>query len=160
MKAITFQGQAERENIKLGLVVSRFNSEITEKLEKGALQYCEEIGLRSDQVYLVRVPGAFEIPLAAKQLLLSDFSGVVALGAVIRGDTPHFDYVCQSVERACTQLQLDFVRPVSFGVLTTENEDQALARCGGSHGNKGYDAVQVAIEMIDLTRKIRGGLNE
>jgi 6,7-dimethyl-8-ribityllumazine synthase len=138
--------------LKVGVVTARFNSEITEKLEEGALSYleaCEDV-----QVYAVRVPGAVEIPLAAQTLLEAGCDGVVALGAVIRGETSHYDYVCSSVERGVTELMLAYNRPVGFGVLTTENEEQALDRAGGKHGNKGEEAAQVVMEMIGLLDQI------
>lgn len=141
---------------KIGVVTSRFNFEITEKLEAGAIAALREMGLEDKNIIAVRVPGAVEIPLASKYLL-DDYGveGVVALGVVIRGETAHFDYVCQSVERGCTELMLQTGKPVGFGVLTTENDEQALARAGGAMGNKGAEAAEVVIEMLDLKRKIQ-----
>src|SRR5690606_38585150 len=107
-------------------------------------------GVDSEHVTRVRVPGAVEIPLAAAQLLEKGYDGVVALGAVIRGETSHYDYVCQSVERGCSELMLKTKKPVVFGVLTTDNEDQAEARVGGAHGHKGRDAAEVIVEMLNL----------
>lgn len=132
---------------KVGVVTARFNSEITEKLENGALDLLEEAGA---EIYAVKVPGAVEIPLAVKMLFDHGCDGVVALGAVIRGDTSHYDVVCNSVERGITQLMLEYKKPIGFGVITTENEEQALARAGGEHGNKGTEAAQVTLEMIGL----------
>lgn len=140
---------------RIGLVTSRFNSEVTERLELGALERLAALGFTPEQLVITRVPGALEIPLAVQSLLQSGCDGVVALGAVIRGETTHYDYVCAGVERGCSHLQLKFKKPVGFGVLTTENEDQALARSGGAMGNKGAEAVDVVVEMIDLTRKIK-----
>jgi len=139
----------------VGIVTSRFNSEITNKLEAGALEALAKAGVAETRIIRVRVPGAVEIPSAAKWLLEDGCAGVVALGAVIRGETAHFDYVCRSVETGCTRLALDYGRPVAFGVLTTENEEQALARAGGDLGNKGFEAAEVLLEMIDLQPKIR-----
>jgi 6,7-dimethyl-8-ribityllumazine synthase len=135
---------------KIALVTARFNSEVTEKLETGAHDRLLELGVKPEQIIKVRVPGAVEIPLAALRLLESQCDAVVALGAVIRGDTAHFDYVCQSVERGCTQAMLQTKKPVVFGVLTTDNDEQALARVGGEHGHKGRDAAEVAVEMLNL----------
>lgn len=149
------QGKWDGTGLKIGVVTARFNSEITEKLESGALTELQELHCRD--VIAVRVPGAFEIPLAAKALLDSGCDGVVALGAVIRGETSHYDYVCSAVERGCTELQLNSGKPVAFGVLTTENEDQALDRAGGSFGNKGAEAAQVAVELCQLLRMIDMG---
>lgn len=142
---------------RIGVVTARFNFEVTEKLEQGALELLYARGFKDDQILLVRVPGAFEIPLAVKKLLSKpDVIGCVALGAVIRGDTSHYDYVCNAVETGCTQLALDFQKPVGFGILTTENDEQAHARAGGAHGNKGADAAQVVIEMANLMSTLEG----
>lgn len=145
----------EYKGLKIAVVVARFNREITEKLEEGALRILTEKGLESQQIQLVHVPGAFEIPLAAKAFLLKDFDAVIALGCVIRGDTSHYDYVCEAAERGCSQVQLEFQKPVVFGILTTENDAQAFERVGGSHGHKGEEAAEVALEMILLLRKIK-----
>ncbi len=137
----------------IAVVTSRFNEEITAKLEDGAFDYLEEVGA---QILSIRVPGAIEIPLAIQALLdTRKVDGVVALGAVIRGETTHYDYVCQSVERGCSELMLRYKKPIGFGVLTTENDEQALARAGGKHGNKGHESAQVVIEMIGLLKEIK-----
>ena len=149
------QGELSAEKVKIGIVTARFNLEVTEKLENGAVEFLNSKGLRAEDLLIVRVPGAFEVPLAAKYLLESGVDGVVALGAVIRGETSHYDYVCNAVERGCTQLQLEYGKPVAFGVLTTENDEQAIARAGGKHGNKGREAAEVVLEMIDLKRRLR-----
>lgn len=150
------QGEVQNSTrARIGVVTARFNSEITEKLEMGALEYLSQQGLKEAQLILVRVPGAVEIPLAVKHLLDQNVDGVVALGAVIRGETTHYDYVCQSVERGCSQLMLEYGKPIGFGVLTTEDEDQALARAGGRMGNKGAEAAEVVLEMIDLKRQLQ-----
>jgi 6,7-dimethyl-8-ribityllumazine synthase len=149
-------GQKILSSISIGVVTARFNPEVTERLEAGARVALEEAQLPPNQVKFVRVPGAVEIPLAVKALLSAGYDGVVALGAVIRGETTHFDYVCSSVERGCSQLMLDYGKPVGFGVLTTENDEQALDRAGGKHGNKGYEATQVVLEMIKTLKDIRG----
>lgn len=152
------QGQisAERaKNLKIGVVTARFNSPVTEPLEAGALAELAKRGVSDANVIQVRVPGAVEIPLAAQALLDKGCDGVVTLGAVIRGETAHFDYVCNSVERACTQLQLEYKKPVGFGVLTTENSEQAFARAGGKKGNKGNETAEVVLEMIELLKNIK-----
>ena len=143
-------GTQKKRKARIGVVTAQFNKDVTERLEKGAIAALKTAGLPKEQVTIVRVPGAFEIPLAIKFLFEAGCEGVVALGAVIRGDTAHFDYVCRSVERGCSHLQLEYGRPVGFGVLTTDNEDQALERCGGRHGNKGAEAVQAVLEMLDI----------
>nr|BFD60571.1 6,7-dimethyl-8-ribityllumazine synthase [Bdellovibrio sp. CKG001] len=138
--------------IKVGVVTARWNQEITSRLEEGAISYlesCEDV-----EIFAALVPGAVEIPLACQAFLEAGCDGVVALGVVIRGDTSHYDYVCNSVTDGVTRLMLDYKKPIGFGVLTTENEEQAFARAGGDHGNKGEDAAQVVMEMIGLTQEI------
>jgi len=142
------------EGLKVGVLTARFNNEITEVLENGALAALAKAGLAPDQITITRVPGAVEIPLMAKALLDQGMDGIVALACVIRGETSHYDYVCNTVERGCAQLQLDYKKPVGFGVLTTENKDQAKARAGGRKGNKGAEAAQVTLEMIQLLKTL------
>jgi 6,7-dimethyl-8-ribityllumazine synthase len=160
MKKSLEKGNARSEKVKvsqpflrIGIVTARFNPEITERLEEGAIKYLEEID--HIEIEAVRVPGAIEIPLACKVLLESGCAGVVALGAVIRGETSHYDLVCNSVERGVTQLMLEKGQPIGMGVLTTENEEQAMARAGGNMGNKGAEAAQVVLEMLGLLDAIR-----
>ena len=141
--------------LKIGIVTSRFNNEITEKLEEGALEFFEKSADQDVEVMSVWVPGAVEIPLACQALLDQGCDGVVALGAVIRGETSHYDYVCNSVERGVSELMLQYKRPIGFGILTTENEEQALERCGGKHGNKGFEAAEVTLEMIGLLQDLK-----
>lgn len=137
--------------IKVGVVTSRFNEDVTFKLEEGAISRLEQADI---DILTVRVPGAVEIPLACKALLDVGCDGVVACGAVIRGDTSHYDLVCNSVERGVTQLMLETGKPIGFGVITTENDEQAFDRAGGKHGNKGEEAAQVTLEMIGLLHEI------
>lgn len=142
--------------LKIGIVTARFNTEVTERLELGAIEYlesCDDV-----EIFASLVPGAVEIPLACQAFLEAGCDGVVALGAVIRGDTSHYDYVCNSVTDGITRLMLDYKKPIGFGVLTTENEEQAMARAGGEHGNKGAEAAQVVMEMIGLTGEIHAAL--
>jgi 6,7-dimethyl-8-ribityllumazine synthase len=140
---------------RIGVVTAMFNSDVTVRLEHGALHALNSLGIQNSDIVSLRVPGAFEIPLAVKKLFeISKIDGVVALGAVIRGDTTHYDYVCNAVERGCSELQLQFGKPVGFGVLTTENEEQALARAGGAHGNKGAEAASTVIDMCNLIRAL------
>lgn len=138
---------------KIAVVTSRFNEKITLKLQEAALDFLEEMGM---DILSVSVPGAVEIPITIQALFEAHkVDGAVALGAVVRGETTHYDEVCRSVERGCTTLMLQYKKPIGFGILTTENEEQALARAGGEHGNKGYDAAQVVVEMIGLLKEIR-----
>ncbi len=142
--------------LRIGIVTARFNSEITDKLEAGAMQFLETLEGYELKVFNLKVPGAVEIPLACQLLLENQkCDGVVALGAVIRGDTSHYDYVCQSVTDGVTRLMLDYQKPIGFGVLTTENDEQALDRAGGKHGNKGYEAAEVVCEMIGLISGVK-----
>lgn len=143
---------------KVAIVVSRFNEEITEKLQEGALNYLEEC--ENVHIELFKVPGAVEIPLTCQWVLEKGFDGVVALGAVIRGETSHYDYVCNSVTDGITQVMLKTNKPIAFGVLTTENEEQALDRVGGKHGHKGRDAAQTVMEMIGIKKDFAKARNK
>ena len=136
---------ADARGLKFAIVVARFNSAITSKLLEGAREALTNSDAAGIEVF--EVPGAFELPLAAKRLAHSGYSGIIALGAVVRGDTPHFDYVAGEAARGLQQVALECNIPVSFGVLTTDTMEQAAARAGGKHGNKGYDAAMTAIEM-------------
>lgn len=138
---------------RVAIVTALFNEKWTKILEAGAVETLQSYGLEPlAQVY---VPGAVEIPLAVKALLKKpSCDAVVALGLVIRGETSHYDYVCSAVERGCSQLQLEFSKPVAFGVLTTENKEQAEARCGGKKGNKGAEATQVALDMLHVLQQV------
>jgi 6,7-dimethyl-8-ribityllumazine synthase len=144
--------------IKIGLVTARFNAKITEELELGALDFLDS--LKDDfevDIWAVRVPGAVEIPLAVQTLLDQGCDGVVALGCVIRGETTHYEQVCNSLERALTTMILEKKSPIGFGVLTVENMKQAKDRIGGKHGHKGAEAAQATVEMISLLRQLRQG---
>lgn len=137
------------------LIISRFNEEITNGLAKGALARLREIGIADEKITVVWVPGAIEIPLVAQRLARTqNYEAIIALGAVIRGETSHYDYVCKQVSDGCQRVSLEHNVPVIFGVLTTEDEKQALARVGGEHGHKGRDAVNAAIETISILRQI------
>lgn len=139
--------------LKIGIVTSRFNPEVTDRLEAGAKKTLEAAGVH---IVTIKVPGAIEIPAACQALLLhGGCDGVVALGAVIRGETSHYDYVCNSVERGISQLILETQKPIGFGILTTENDEQAMDRVGGAHGHKGVETAEVVLEMIATLRKIR-----
>jgi 6,7-dimethyl-8-ribityllumazine synthase len=138
---------------RVGVVTSRFNEDVTGRLQSGALAQLKKYNLKPENLVSVWVPGAFEIPLAAKWLIdYEKCDGVIALGAVIRGETSHYDFVCSAVERGCTHLQLETGRPVVFGVLTTDNDEQALNRAGGAQGHKGEEAVDTLFEMLLLKK--------
>ncbi|MDF1646399.1 MAG: 6,7-dimethyl-8-ribityllumazine synthase [Legionellaceae bacterium] len=140
----------------IAIVVSLFNRKITKALQEGALEALEQAGFLSENITVIEVPGAVEIPLVAKALAQKNkFGAILALGAVIRGETTHYDYVCEQVSRGCQEVTLAFNVPVIFGVLTTENEAQAWDRLGGAHGHKGHDAVDAALTMIHALEAIR-----
>ena len=140
---------------RFAIVWSRFNKAVVSKLLDGAVECFAERGASEDSLYVVEVPGAWELPYAANKLATSGrFDAVVALGAIIRGGTPHFDYVSEGTALGLGRVALDADIPVVFGVLTTDDDDQAFARAGGDHGNKGYDAALTAIEMTLFDRKL------
>lgn len=136
---------------KYAIVVARFNHFITDRLVDGCLDALKRHEVKDEEISIVRVPGAFEIPLVAKKLAKKDdVDAVICLGAVIRGDTPHFDYVCAEVSKGVAQVGLESEKPVIFGVVTTDNIDQAVQRAGVKSGNKGAEAAISAIEMANL----------
>lgn len=140
---------------RIAVVASRFNETITTKLVEGALDALTRHGTDRESVDVVWVPGAWELPGAAVQLLATGaYDAIVALGAVIRGETPHFDYVAGEASRGLARASTDYGRPIGFGLLTCDDMDQAEARAGGAHGNKGWDAAMAALEMIDLFQRI------
>lgn len=140
---------------RVALLVSRYNEVITGRLLEGAQQCCAEAGLREEQVDVIWVPGAFELPAAASALAaIGAYSAIVALGAVIRGDTPHFEYVAGEAARGLNAVAVEHRLPVAFGVLTVDSFEQAAARAGGSAGNKGYEAADAAIRTADVLRQV------
>ncbi len=144
-----------KSNFKLAIVISRFNEEITQALYKGAIDRLEEKKFPKENITVAWVPGAVEIPLTAQQLAKTkNYAAIICLGAVIRGETSHYDYVCNQVSDGCQQVALHCEIPVIFGVLTTDNEEQAQQRAGGNHGNKGSDAVDAAFEMVSVIQQI------
>ena len=151
----TIEGQLEARGMKFGIVVSRFNNAVTERLLQGALEALKAHGGEEKDVDVVRVPGAFEIPLAAKRLAASGrYDALICVGAVIRGDTPHFEYIAEAVTHGIGAVVLEHRLPISFGVLTTNNMEQALERTGEKTENKGFEAALTAIEMASLNRKL------
>jgi 6,7-dimethyl-8-ribityllumazine synthase len=149
------EGELNARGIKFGIVVSRFNGSVTERLLEGALDALKTHGGEEKDIVVVRVPGAFEIPLAVKQLAASGkYDALICLGAIIRGDTPHFEYIAEAVTRGIGAVIMENRLPVSFGVLTTNNVEQAMERAGAKSENKGFEAALTAIEMASLNRKI------
>jgi len=146
-----FVGTPAGQHRRFAVVASRFNQAIVERLMDGALDALVRHGVSADDIDQVWVPGAWELPIAARRLLASErYEGIVAVGAVIRGDTPHFDYVAGEASRGLAQASVEFDTPIGFGLLTCDNQEQAEARAGGAHGNKGWDAALAALEMVDL----------
>ena len=151
----TIEGDLSARELRIACVVARFNDFVVEPLLRGALDALARHGIDEGGVDVVRVPGAFEIPLVVRKLAASSrYDALIALGAVIRGDTPHFDYVAGECAAGLARVALETGVPVAFGVLTTDTVDQALDRAGGKAGNKGADAALTAIEMATLLRKI------
>jgi 6,7-dimethyl-8-ribityllumazine synthase len=151
----TLEGKISAEGYRFGLVVSRFNDFISSKLVEGAIDALKRHGANEEQILMVKVPGAFEIPLVAKKLAESGkVDAVICLGAVIRGSTPHFDYVAAEVSKGIAVVALDTKVPVAFGVLTTDNLEQAIERAGTKSGNKGWDAAVAAMEMVNLFKQL------
>ncbi len=149
------EGNLNGTGINFGIVTSRFNSTVTESLLSGAVDCLRLHGVLEEDITVVRVPGSFEIPTAARRLVKKkEIDAVICLGAVIRGETPHFDYVAGEVARGVGHLASDSGKVVTFGVLTTDNLEQALERSGGKAGNKGWDAALTAIEMVNLLKNI------
>jgi 6,7-dimethyl-8-ribityllumazine synthase len=151
-----FAGRPNGGRRSVGIAVSRFNGEITQKLLDGALVTLADLGVATEAIEVMPVPGAFELPLGAMALARSRrYSCVVALGCVIRGGTPHFEYVCAEAASGVQVAALETGVPVSFGVLTCDTREQALARAGGEHGNKGSEAARSALEMVESLARLR-----
>src|SRR5436190_23808314 len=150
-----FSGSPSGHGRRFAVVASRFNETVTQKLVDGALDALVRHGTAADDVDLVWVPGAWELPAAARRLLAMErYDALVAVGAVIRGDTPHFDYVAGEASRGLANAAAEFDRPIGFGVLTCDTDEQAEERAGGAHGNKGWDAAMAALEMVDLRNRL------
>ena len=151
----TFEGKFDGRNVKIGIVAGRFNEFITSKLVGGALDVLKRNDVSEENIDIAWVPGAFEIPLITKKLAnTGKYDAIIALGAVIKGSTPHFDYVCAEVSKGVSQISLQSELPVIFGVLTTNNIEEAIERAGTKAGNKGADVAFGALEMIDLIKNI------
>jgi 6,7-dimethyl-8-ribityllumazine synthase len=153
--AKTFEGKLIAKGLKFGMVLSRFNNFIAERLLEGALDALKRSGAEEEDCTVARVPGAFEIPLAAKKMVKSGrYDAIICLGCVIRGATPHFDYIATEVTKGIAHLSLENDIPISFGVLMTDTIEQAIERAGAKVGNKGFDAAMSAIEMANLMKEI------
>ena len=150
-----YEGNLAAENIRVGIVTARFNEFITSKLLSGAIDCLKRENVKEEQIEVAWVPGAFEIPLIASKMAHSKkYDAVICLGAVIRGSTSHYDYVCCEVSKGVAQAGISSGIPVMFGVLTTDNIEQAIERAGSKAGNKGFECAQGAIEMVNLVRSL------
>jgi len=148
------EGDLQGQGVKVSIVVSRFNGFITDRLLEGALDALRRHGVEEKGITVIRVPGSFEIPLGVKRAAGQKVDAVIALGALIRGGTPHFDYLSAEVTKGVAQVMLETGIPVSFGVLTTDTVEQAIERAGTKAGNKGAEAAQSALEMVSLLRRM------
>ena len=149
------RGKMDATGMRFGLVVSQFNSLITERLQTGAIDALCRHGVREEDIVVVQVPGAFDIPLFAKKMAASGrYDALVCLGAVIKGETPHFDYISAAMTHGIKEVMLTHGLPVAFGVLTTESMEQALDRAGGKAGNKGAEAALAAVEMLNALKAL------
>jgi 6,7-dimethyl-8-ribityllumazine synthase len=155
------QPELDGRGLRFAIVVSRFNNVITERLLRGSLESLEKSGVAKVDIKIVEVPGAFELPLACKKLAnKGEYDALIAIGCVIRGETSHYDYVCSETARGLQLAQMDTGVPIIFCVLTCETQEQAMARAGGDHGNKGFDSGLAAIEMARLSQKLSGKVSQ
>jgi len=153
----TIEGRLDAAGLRFGLVASRFNSLVVDHMVGGAEDILVRHGAASEDMTLLRVPGSFEIPLAAKRLAASGrYDAVIALGAVIRGSTPHFDYIAAEVTKGLAQVQMEAGLPVGYGIITTDTLEQAIERAGTKAGNKGADAAMAALEMVRVLGQLEG----
>ncbi|HYT58099.1 MAG TPA: 6,7-dimethyl-8-ribityllumazine synthase [Verrucomicrobiae bacterium] len=153
--ARSIEGRSNAQGLKIGVVVSRYNQFITEKLLDGALDGFKSHGGEDENVTIIHVPGAFEIPLIVEKMAASGkYDALVCLGAVIKGDTPHFDYVCDAVTRGIGDAVRTYKIPIGFGVLTTNDVQQAMERAGSKDANKGYEALLTVVEMVNVIRQL------
>ena len=150
-----FEGQLTAKGLKFCIIASRFNDFITSKLLEGAIDALKRHGARDEDIDVAKVPGAFEIPLIAKKIALTKrYSAVIALGTIIRGSTPHFDYVAAEASKGIGVASLETETPISFGIITSDTIEQAIERAGSKSGNKGWDAAMTAIEMTNLIKAV------
>lgn len=150
------EGKLSAQGVRFGLVVSRFNDFINKRLLDGALDALYRHGAEDKNILIVKVPGAFEMPLMAKKLAdSSNYDAIICLGAIIRGATPHFEYISAEVTKGIAKVALDSAIPISYGILTTDNIEQAIERAGTKSGNKGWDAAIAAIEMVNVLKAIK-----
>ncbi|MFZ2053776.1 MAG: 6,7-dimethyl-8-ribityllumazine synthase [Candidatus Aminicenantales bacterium] len=153
-----YQGKLQAKGFKIGIVVSRFNNFVSERLLEGALDALTKLGATETDISVFKVPGSFEIPFLVKKLARSKkVDGIICLGALIRGDTPHFDYLSAEVTKGIAQIAMDEGIPCSFGILTVETIEQGIERAGAKSGNKGWDAALSVVEMLNLVKSAKLG---
>jgi len=149
----TYQGKLQAKGLKIGIVLSRFNQFISERLLEGALEALEKLGAEDEDVFLYKVPGSFEIPMVTKKVARAgQVDGILCLGALIRGDTPHFDFLSAEVTKGLAQISMEEGLPVSYGILTVDTIEQGIERAGSKAGNKGYDAAFALVETLNLLK--------
>ncbi|MGB7297437.1 MAG: 6,7-dimethyl-8-ribityllumazine synthase [Candidatus Aminicenantales bacterium] len=154
----TYQGQLQAKGFKVGIVVSRYNNFVSERLLEGALDALTKLGASGTDISVFKVPGSFEIPFLVKKLARSKtVDGIICLGALIRGDTPHFDYLSAEVTKGIAQIAMDEGIPCAFGILTVETIEQGIERAGAKSGNKGWDAALSVVEMMNLVKTAKLG---
>ncbi|MCL4477693.1 MAG: 6,7-dimethyl-8-ribityllumazine synthase [Deltaproteobacteria bacterium] len=146
------EGHLKGEGLRIGIVTSRFNHFITDRLVDGALDALKKVGVGEEDITIVRVPGSFEIPMIAKQLAKQNLNAVLALGAIIKGGTSHYEYIASEVTKGIANASLELGFPIVFGILTTETIEEAIERAGTKQGNKGYEAAMSAVELANLMR--------
>jgi 6,7-dimethyl-8-ribityllumazine synthase len=151
-----YKGELISKGFRYAIVVSRFNHFITEKLVDGALDALMRSGARNEEIDVFKVPGAFEIPLVVKRIAQKkNYDAIICLGSVIRGETPHFDYIATEVSKGIAMLNLEYAIPIAFGIITADNTDQAIERAGNKMGNKGFQAAQSAVELLNLFKNAK-----
>lgn len=151
-----YSGQLIARGFKFAIIVSRFNDFITERLVNGAIDAIVRSDGKQENIEIIRVPGAFEIPLVTKRVAMSKrYDAIICLGAVIRGETPHFDYVANEVTKGIAHLNLEFAIPISYGIITADSTDQAIERSGNKMGNKGFEAARAAIELLNVFKEAK-----
>ncbi len=150
-----FAGKLNAEGMKFGIIVSRFNEFFSEKLMEGALDGLKRHGADDEAIDIIRVPGSFEIPYAASRIAgMNKYDSIICLGVVIKGHTPHYEYINNEVAKGVAKLSLDHNMPIIFGLVTADTLEQAIERCGSKSGNKGYSAAMTAIEMVNLFKTL------
>ncbi|MCX7641468.1 MAG: 6,7-dimethyl-8-ribityllumazine synthase [Elusimicrobiales bacterium] len=150
-----YEGKLDGKQLKIAIIVSRFNSFLTQKLLDGAIDCLIRHGVEKDSISLIWAPGSFEIPQLIKLVSKTKPDAIITLGVIIKGDTPHFEYVASQTTKGISELSIELQIPISFGIVTAENLEQAIERCGTKQGNKGFDAAMTAIEMANLFKTIK-----